>query len=97
MSLILCRTCSNHSSCFIFPNEKQLVKTIRELEAKYKHPICILADLQGPKLRVGVFEKDSVRLLCCSAILLEYAVNKQCHFYITLCIDYCVVVFPTYC
>ena len=39
----------------------QLVTIIREIEAKYKHPICILADLQGPKLRVGVFEKDTVR------------------------------------
>ncbi|CAN0281146.1 unnamed protein product [Ascophyllum nodosum] len=47
-----------------FHEEKaELVKTIRELEAKYKHPICILADLQGPKLRVGVFEKDSVNLV----------------------------------
>jgi len=28
---------------------------IRNLEKKYDHPICILADLQGPKLRVGDF------------------------------------------
>lgn len=39
----------------------QLVQTIRRVEAKYKHPICILADLQGPKLRVGVFKDDKVR------------------------------------
>ena len=30
-------------------------ETIRQLEKKYNHPICILADLQGPKLRVGNF------------------------------------------
>lgn len=40
---------------------KQLVEIIRDIETKYMHPICILADLQGPKLRVGVFDKDSVR------------------------------------
>ena len=28
---------------------------IRSLEKKYNHPSCILADLQGPKLRVGNF------------------------------------------
>lgn len=40
-----------------------LVKTIREVEKKYNHPICILGDLQGPKLRVGVFENDKVSLV----------------------------------
>nr|AIT69989.1 pyruvate kinase [Sargassum vachellianum] len=47
----------------VHEEKAELVKTIREVEAKYKHPICILADLQGPKLRVGVFEKDSVNLV----------------------------------
>ena len=28
---------------------------IRQVEADLGRPICILADLQGPKLRVGVF------------------------------------------
>ena len=28
--------------------------TIREIEEKYSHPIGILGDLQGPKLRVSV-------------------------------------------
>ena len=37
-----------------------LLKIIRNLEAKYTHPIAILADLQGPKLRVGTFEHDKV-------------------------------------
>eukprot|EP00612_Vaucheria_litorea_P000337 CAMPEP_0171451784 /NCGR_PEP_ID=MMETSP0945-20130129/147_1 /TAXON_ID=109269 /ORGANISM="Vaucheria litorea, Strain CCMP2940" /LENGTH=486 /DNA_ID=CAMNT_0011976307 /DNA_START=326 /DNA_END=1786 /DNA_ORIENTATION=- len=38
----------------------KLVTAIREIESKYKHPIGILADLQGPKLRVGIFEHDKV-------------------------------------
>lgn len=41
----------------------KLVQMIREVEAKYNHPIGILADLQGPKLRVGVFEKEKVILV----------------------------------
>ena len=42
--------------------QDNLVKIIRAIEQKYMHPIAILADLQGPKLRVGVFEHDSVML-----------------------------------
>lgn len=33
----------------------ELIRRIRNLEAKYKHPICILADMQGPKQRCGKF------------------------------------------
>jgi pyruvate kinase len=40
-----------------------LVKIIRSIEEKYNHPIAILADLQGPKLRVGMFEHDKVELV----------------------------------
>jgi pyruvate kinase len=32
---------------------------IRQIEADTGRPICVLADLQGPKLRVGVFANDS--------------------------------------
>ena len=41
----------------------KLVDMIRNVEKKYKHPIAILADLQGPKLRVGLFENDKVNLV----------------------------------
>lgn len=36
---------------------------IREVEAEVKRPIAILADLQGPKLRCGVFARDSEMLV----------------------------------
>ena len=36
---------------------------IRAVEAKFKRPIAILADLQGPKLRVGMFEGDGAMLV----------------------------------
>ncbi len=35
---------------------------IRQVEADLGRPICILADLQGPKLRVGTFSADSFEL-----------------------------------
>jgi len=38
------------------------VQHIRSLEKKYNHATCILADLQGPKLRVGNFKNDKEKL-----------------------------------
>jgi len=35
--------------------KKELLDIIRSVEKKYDHPIAILGDLQGPKLRVGTF------------------------------------------
>lgn len=43
--------------------KSDLVDIIRAVEKKYDHPIAILADLQGPKLRVGVFADDKVILV----------------------------------
>jgi pyruvate kinase len=37
--------------------KKDLLETIRKIEDKYSHPIAVLGDLQGPKLRVGEFSK----------------------------------------
>ena len=36
---------------------------IRKVEEDTGRPICILADLQGPKLRVGTFANDSAELV----------------------------------
>lgn len=33
--------------------KKELLMLIREVEEKYSHPIAVLGDLQGPKLRVS--------------------------------------------
>ncbi len=35
---------------------------IREIETQYNRPIGILADMQGPKLRIGTFKEGSVRM-----------------------------------
>jgi len=37
-----------------------LVKIIRDIEKEYNRPIGILADMQGPKLRIGTFKNDSI-------------------------------------
>jgi len=46
------------------PHDKmrELVATIRSVESSYGRPIGILADLQGPKLRLGSFAEGSVEL-----------------------------------
>src|SRR5688572_24026083 len=36
--------------------------SIRQLERELNHPIGILCDLQGPKLRVGIFAENAVTL-----------------------------------
>ena len=37
-----------------------LIKTIREIESEKNRPIGIVADLQGPKLRIGTFKDGSI-------------------------------------
>src|SRR3954468_19566310 len=39
-----------------------LVEAIRSVESDCDRPIGILADLQGPKLRIGVFERQTVEV-----------------------------------
>ncbi|MFY8030487.1 MAG: pyruvate kinase, partial [Devosia sp.] len=41
---------------------KQTVTRIRSVEKRLSHPIGILVDLQGPKLRVGTFEGGAIQL-----------------------------------
>lgn len=45
-----------------YDDASKLYATVREVEKETGRPIGILADLQGPKLRVGVFEEDKVML-----------------------------------
>ena len=40
----------------------EVVRALRALETRVGRPICILADLQGPKLRVGTFADGAVEL-----------------------------------
>ncbi len=43
-------------------DHKARVDTIRALEAEVGRPICILQDLQGPKIRVGTLKNGPVKL-----------------------------------
>ena len=43
-------------------NHRKNVEKIRSLEKKYDHSTCVLADLQGPKLRIGIFKNNEENL-----------------------------------
>ncbi len=43
-----------------YDNVKERIEIIRELSDKFKYNTAILADLQGPKLRVGVMKEDVI-------------------------------------
>ena len=45
--------------------------TLRDLEKKHGHPIAILADLQGPKLRVGKFAAGAIDLTAGQSLKLD--------------------------
>lgn len=40
----------------------QVLSRIRALETELDRPIGVIADLQGPKLRIGTFEEDAIEL-----------------------------------
>jgi pyruvate kinase len=50
---------------------RRLVQVIREVEAEVARPIGILADLQGPKLRIGAFGEHAVTLREGATFLLD--------------------------
>jgi len=41
----------------------KVIQAVREKSEKLKAPVTILQDLQGPKVRVGLFEKGSIQLV----------------------------------
>lgn len=43
-------------------DHRDRVKILREIENEYQHPIGILADMQGPKFRIGSFKDGGVKL-----------------------------------
>ena len=46
----------------VHDDHRQRVEQIRALEKELKHPVAILMDLQGPKLRLGAFAKGPMEL-----------------------------------
>ena len=49
----------------------ELVRTIRDAEVHFDRPIAILADLQGPKLRLGAFAGGRATLVAGAAFTLD--------------------------
>ena len=43
-------------------DHKARIDIIRAIEKKHNHPITILADMQGPKLRIGKFSKEFIEV-----------------------------------
>ena len=41
---------------------KQIIKNVRNISEELNVPVCILQDLQGPKIRVGEILNDSIKL-----------------------------------
>ena len=41
---------------------KQIIKNVRKISEELNVPVCILQDLQGPKIRVGEILNDSIKL-----------------------------------
>ena len=52
-------------------DHKLRFETIRQLEEELDRPIAIMADLQGPKLRVGVFKNDEIELTAGAPFVLD--------------------------
>ncbi len=46
-----------------YAEHRQRLDNIRAVEAELEHPIGVMLDLQGPKLRVGTFTEDEVELV----------------------------------
>ncbi len=69
--LDVCRINFSHSS---YEDAENLIKTIRELNKELDSDVAILADLQGPKLRVGEIEHGKVFLANGSTI--EFVTEK---------------------
>ncbi|MBK7181592.1 MAG: pyruvate kinase [Bacteroidetes bacterium] len=68
----VCRINFSHGS---YENVLQQINTIRDLNKKLGTHTAILADLQGPKLRIGVVENNGVELIAGKEIIIT---TKEC-------------------
>ena len=63
-------------------DHRQRVEQLRALEKEFKHPIAILMDLQGPKLRLGTFANGPMVLQkarrCASTSIRRRAPKRAC-------------------
>jgi pyruvate kinase len=50
---------------------REVMRTIRDIEQDHRRPIAALVDLQGPKLRIGAFAENTVRLAAGADFVLD--------------------------
>jgi pyruvate kinase len=53
----------------------QVIKIARALSAKHKKPVAVLADIQGPKIRVGTLPVDGLPFVRGNIVRFEYAAD----------------------
>jgi pyruvate kinase len=85
----VCRINSSHG---LLSDHQEVIKNIREINEEFNSDVCILQDLQGPKLRIGLMENDGVEVFKGQKIMLtsnEVVGNaeKICIRYINLARD----------
>lgn len=50
---------------------KELIATVRKISEELNHPVAIMADLQGPKIRIGRFKERSINLVDGQSFILD--------------------------
>lgn len=58
-----------------YVSHRKVVNLLRHLSKKMKRPVAVLADLQGPKMRVGTFKDGSAELKTGNTV---YLTNRKC-------------------
>ncbi len=54
----------------IYAEHAELIKFIRQVAREMDHPVAFLADLQGPRVRIGALKKDGIELKEGSEVIL---------------------------
>lgn len=60
-----------------YAHHKILIKNIRAVAKKLKQPVAIIADLQGPRIRVGELPEKGVKLAANSQVILTTSSSKR--------------------
>lgn len=80
--LDVCRLNFSHGSQ---ADHQKVIDTIREISKKYKYAVGILADLQGPKIRIGMVKEGGIHLVngAKTVITTQECIGNEERIYIT--------------
>ncbi len=59
-----------------YENHQMLIDTIRTVEEKTGHPIAIIQDLQGPKIRIGALPPKGIELKKGETVVFDTAIDQ---------------------